>query len=147
MRIKKICYNCGQTASLNKSVVCPACNTIFTKISIIDGIKLTNLSGENRTEWIENKLGHPLPNKEIRKKYVEKQRQEYYRKREQESFDKQFDSYSKLEHIPKCPICGSSNINKISISTRVMKTAALGTIGAMDDAGKTWKCGNCGSKF
>ena len=27
------------------------------------------------------------------------------------------------------------------------KTAAFGVVGAIDDAGKTYKCGNCGSKF
>ncbi len=49
--------------------------------------------------------------------------------------------------IPKCPICGSTNVNKISVTTRAVKTAAFGVYGVIDDAGKTWKCGNCGSKF
>lgn len=49
--------------------------------------------------------------------------------------------------IPRCPICGSANINKISIGSRAVKTAAFGVIGGVDDAGKTYKCGNCGSKF
>lgn len=53
----------------------------------------------------------------------------------------------KVNCIPKCPICGSTNIQKISISTRVAKTATFGAVGAIDDAGKTYKCGNCGSKF
>ncbi len=49
--------------------------------------------------------------------------------------------------IPKCPICGSTNINKITVSSRAVKTAVFGVVGAVDDAGKTYKCGNCGSKF
>lgn len=49
--------------------------------------------------------------------------------------------------IPKCPICGSTNINKITVGGRVVKTAIFGVIGAVDDAGKTYKCDNCGSKF
>ena len=53
----------------------------------------------------------------------------------------------KVNCIPKCPICGSTNVEKITIGTRAVKTAAFGVIGAVDDAGKTWKCGNCGSKF
>ncbi len=48
---------------------------------------------------------------------------------------------------PKCPICGSTNIKKITLTKKVVKTAAFGILGAMDDAGKTWKCSNCGSKF
>ena len=49
--------------------------------------------------------------------------------------------------IPKCPICGSTNINKISIGGRAVKAAVIGVVGAVDDAGKTYKCENCGSKF
>lgn len=49
--------------------------------------------------------------------------------------------------IPKCPICGSSNIKKITITKRAVKTAAFGVYGAVDDAGKTYQCDNCGSKF
>ncbi len=49
--------------------------------------------------------------------------------------------------IPRCPICGSSNIQKITIGTRAVKTAAFGVVGAVDDAGKTYKCRNCDSKF
>lgn len=53
----------------------------------------------------------------------------------------------KVNCVPKCPICGSSNIHKITVGTRAVKTAAFGVVGAVDDAGKTYKCGNCGSKF
>lgn len=49
--------------------------------------------------------------------------------------------------IPKCPICGSTNIDKITVGSRAVKTAIFGVVGAVDDAGKTYKCGNCGSKF
>lgn len=37
--------------------------------------------------------------------------------------------------IPKCPICGSSNINKITVGSRAIKTAVFGVVGAVDDAG------------
>lgn len=49
--------------------------------------------------------------------------------------------------IPKCPICNSTNLRKITMTTRVVKTATFGTVGMIDDAGKTYKCENCGSKF
>lgn len=47
---------------------------------------------------------------------------------------------------PKCPICGSMNLTKISTAKKVVKIAAFGIFG-MGDNGKTWKCNNCGSKF
>lgn len=49
--------------------------------------------------------------------------------------------------IPKCPICGSVNVNKITVGSRAVKTAVFGVVGAVDDAGKTYKCDNCGSRF
>jgi hypothetical protein len=52
-----------------------------------------------------------------------------------------------IQNVPKCPTCGSVNIKKITLGSRAVKTAVFGVIGAVDDAGKTYKCGNCGSKF
>ena len=51
------------------------------------------------------------------------------------------------KNIPKCPICQSTNIKKITITKRAVKMAIFGAIGAIDDAGKTYQCNNCGSKF
>lgn len=49
-------------------------------------------------------------------------------------------------NIPKCPICQSTNLSKITATKKVMKIAAFGIFG-MGDNGKTWKCDSCGSKF
>ena len=51
------------------------------------------------------------------------------------------------KNIPKCPICQSTNLKKITFSRRAVKTAVFGAVGAIDDVGKTWKCNSCGSKF
>lgn len=55
-------------------------------------------------------------------------------------------SSSSAIHVPKCPICGSTNLTKISNLAKGAKIAAFGIYGA-GDVGKTWKCNNCGSKF
>ena len=47
---------------------------------------------------------------------------------------------------PKCPICNSTNLAKITATKKIAKMAAFGIFG-MGDNGKTWKCKNCGSKF
>lgn len=61
------------------------------------------------------------------------------------------DKYEKdnIKNIPKiiCPICQSTNLSKISITSKAVKIGLFGIFGAIDDAGKTWKCNNCGSKF
>lgn len=111
-------------------------------------------------KWIENKLGHPLKIEEVEKQqqYIDNKMQEFHQRQEtqqaklkaqQEAKLKQIrtQALDKVNNVPKCPICGSTNINKITLTTRAVKTAAFGVVGAVDDAGKTWKCGNCGSRF
>lgn len=53
----------------------------------------------------------------------------------------------KAQNVPKCPICGSTNLTKITVTKKAIKTGLFGIFGAIDDAGKTWKCNDCGSKF
>lgn len=52
-----------------------------------------------------------------------------------------------LYSLPKCPNCGSVDTSKIGTGAKVAKTAAFGVVGAMSDAGKTWKCCKCGCKW
>lgn len=51
-----------------------------------------------------------------------------------------------LHPTPKCPICGSSRLTKISAVTKAAKVSAFGILGA-GDIGKTYKCNNCGARF
>ena len=51
-----------------------------------------------------------------------------------------------IKPTPKCPICQSTNLSKISTTKKITKIAMFGVFG-MGDNGKTWKCNNCGSKF
>lgn len=62
-------------------------------------------------------------------------------------FTKQIKENNSNNNIPHCPICNSQNIKRIALSKRAVKTAVFGIVGALDDSGKTYKCGNCGSKF
>jgi len=121
---------------------------------------LKTFYSQERIKWVENKLGHPLKEEERAKhdKYCNEKMQEFHQrqeerqakiKAEQDEKLRQLKSKAldKVNNIPKCPICGSTNINKITLTTRAVKTATFGIVGAVDDAGKTWKCGNCGSRF
>lgn len=47
---------------------------------------------------------------------------------------------------PKCPICGSTNLKKITGTRKAMKIGLFGLFGA-GDLGKTYQCGQCGAKF
>ena len=82
-----------------------------------------------------------------RVEFEKKEQEEYLLKLLNKNFKKMGIDQDHQIYTPKCPICGSSNINKITLTNRAVKTAAFGVFGAMNDAGKTYKCGNCGSKF
>lgn len=50
------------------------------------------------------------------------------------------------EHIPRCPICQSTRLSKISTGRKILE-AGFGGIWGMNVMGKTYECRNCGSKF
>lgn len=52
---------------------------------------------------------------------------------------------SKQSNTPKCPTCGSTNIQKISGTKRWLSTGLFGL--ASSDIGKSMVCRNCGFKF
>lgn len=73
----------------------------------------------------------------------------------QKEFDRQNREYAAQKmrpqavhtvNVPKCPICGSTDLSKITATQKAVKIAIFGIFG-MGDNGKTWKCNSCGSKF
>lgn len=56
------------------------------------------------------------------------------------------DTAARPKHVPKCPICGSENLTRLTTMKKAAKIALVGIYG-LGDCGKTWKCNNCGSKF
>lgn len=52
---------------------------------------------------------------------------------------------NKQKNIPKCPTCGSTNIQKISTTRRLVTTGLFGL--ASSNVGKTMLCKNCGYKW
>lgn len=54
--------------------------------------------------------------------------------------------FQQIQSVPHCPICGHTNLEKISTADKATKIGLFGIFGA-GDLGKTWKCNNCGTKF
>lgn len=46
-----------------------------------------------------------------------------------------------------CPYCNSTDLFKITATKKAFKIGLFGLFGAIDDAGKTWRCNSCGSKW
>lgn len=67
--------------------------------------------------------------------------QEYEERRMQRKLDEIFNP----TYTPKCPVCGSPNIHKISVTKRVVSGAAFGLFSKT--ARSQWECSNCGNKW
>ena len=135
---------------------------LYSKLHMLNTIDETNRIIEEllsrRNNFIINEVANnPLFSIEEYNKQVQKKRQSYYETVEyhnKQIGEQQAKNLAQMQKekdkqncIPKCPICGSTNVNKISIGSRAVKTAVFGAVGAVDDTGKTYKCGNCGSRF
>lgn len=119
------------------------------------------------------KCGHSFPDDwnecnecEVELVYEEKDRELILSQEEKEYYDKKsrgylnqefvkrgetltFEAYpykqDKDHHIPKCPICGSTNLKKLSFSN---KAVSIGVFGLLSNKiNKTWECKNCKSTF
>lgn len=88
---------------------------------------------ENEKEAVEKEKLRKL------KEECQKEREEYYRKQRIE-WDR------RAKYAPKCPICGSPRIKKISAITKAGGVALFGPLG-MRKAMKQWHCEDCGSDF
>ena len=55
------------------------------------------------------------------------------------------DNRSMVDTRPKCPHCGSTNISKISTTSRMISTGLFGL--ASSKIGKTMECKKCGYKW
>lgn len=62
-----------------------------------------------------------------------------------QSIDKEKQELQKLNNIPKCPICQSTNIQKISSINRAVHGLAFGLFSKT--ARSQWVCNNCGNKW
>lgn len=52
---------------------------------------------------------------------------------------------SKASNVPKCPTCGSTNVEKISLGSKVVGGAMFGLFSS--NVRKTMKCNHCGHKW
>ena len=75
--------------------------------------------------------------------------------RDEDLYNRRMENRVKLEHgkaileeknrLPQCPSCGSTNISKIGLVSRVVSTQFWGL--ASNKIGSTYKCKNCGTTW
>lgn len=94
---------------------------------------------------LDQQLNQSLVNKREYESTNEYQNKLYHESKErlQEILDKQ---QAQQASMPKCPICGSTDLTKISAFSKVAGVKLFGLLGT-GNLGKTYKCRSCGAKF
>ncbi len=69
------------------------------------------------------------------------EKNQYYQSLQKKACQKQ-DSKAKYKCVPKCPICNSTDIQKLSTTSKIIGVGLLGL--ASKTVGKTYKCKKCG---
>lgn len=136
----KVCIHCGYSLEKLHRYICCINGIEYDFDDVLLNLADNSKSSASRIRFISDKCNIPI--------YESKRLYEIINTTKEVPSEFQCEVKSYLEpNKPKCPICGSTNINKITIGSRAMKTAIFGVVGAIDDAGKTYQCKNCGSKF
>lgn len=128
------CPKCGDVGDdLN---ICPYCGEkqIRTKYTLIDLLEQDDIDDEKIVD--EYARCSSLFDEDLYRSRINKEKL-----LQKVTLDKQREA-----NKPKCPICQSTNLSKISTTHKAGKIALFGIFGA-GDISKTWKCNNCGSKF
>ena len=135
----KCCPKCGNIEMLGLEEDCSYCcyKLQDTEYYFTESVDHGNLKPEIRKAIFEKYIKNsPLYSEEAVKNREEKEDRERLN----------LPSSYTPKNTPKCPICQSTNLSKITTVQKAGKIALFGIFG-MGDNGKTWKCNNCGSKF
>ena len=130
--MKRYCKLCGFVDSQGNIDVCPICKS--TDWEDADLIILKEIS--NDKDFLEAMI-------ELKKKDPI----EYQLKMSQFKANLKQQENSKVEedNRPKCPTCGSTNVEKISLGKKAVGGALFGLFSS--DIRKTMHCKNCGAKW
>ena len=145
--------------------ICPKCRGLYfdqdqqcdnCKIELLDKDDFNTTLGEyyqmNHSQRVANRYN---PQYEIVCKYQfpeiyeyneQKSQQEYealQRRAQQKRIEKE--RIEKQQNTPKCPTCGSTNIEKISTTKKALGFVAVGIFSS--NFGKTMHCKQCGYKW
>ena len=145
--------------------ICPKCRGLYfdqdqqcdnCKIELLDKDDFNTTLGEyyqmNHSQRVANRYN---PQYEIVCKYQfpeiyeyneQKSQQEYealQRRAQQKRIEKE--RIEKQQNTPKCPTCGSTNIEKISTTKKAVGFVAVGIFSS--NFGKTMHCKQCGYKW
>lgn len=139
-----ICPKCGQfTRSLHGlKKICQYCNTQMLETTYEYPLsasveEIDKLIKKIFEEYVKD---NPLYDPQEEKISIEKEKQDSAEHARQCAIKR-----TAQKNIPKCPTCGSTNVEKIGTLERGISVTAWGLFSSK--VGKTMKCKNCGYKW
>lgn len=145
-----ICPRCGDKEALYftpyRRVSCEYCHIPFiqTKYEIVD---FFNHHGESKEDILHDlkELGvdDQFDENEYNKRCLKEE--EFRKRNREEARQRLLQNTSPSTNQPHCPICQSTNIEKIGMFKRILSTSMFGI--ASDKVGKQWHCKNCRNNF
>ena len=127
------------------------CGFCFRKLWLLSDWE--NTDEEEKEDWLK----YPMPAKDTSKvdletlQKIQDEATSYdadVKAEKQEALEEEqrkSEEAAKSAYIPRCPVCGSPDLQKISATSKVLDVAIWGW--ASKKPGKQFKCGNCGYEF
>lgn len=162
----RLCCNCFEEL-LDRETTCPICNSNITLdnnqakefYSLLNDVRTANKLKQGFLkkdpkyklvfQYINYKEKHPKNNNYSKIEILDISYDKNIKESEKEFWNRinkhTINNNPKIDPIPKCPSCGSSNTSKIGTLNRMVSTSLFGL--SSSKIGKTHKCNNCGNMW
>lgn len=138
MSFYRYCPKCGDITCSQKEEKCDFCNESY----ITTDYEWSSGGSERKKILEEYVKPNPLFDEELYNLRVGKEKRQQQATLNQMRMEKQ---QAQRANVPKCPTCGSTNVEKISTAKKAFGFAMVGLFSS--NLGKTMHCRNCGYKW
>lgn len=139
----KYCPKCGDITFIQKSIICDFCNEPYI-VTNYEWHPDDWCSGKNISKEIFEKYVKPNPlfDEELYNKRIALEKSQQEATLDMMRMEKQ---QTQRANVPKCPTCGSTNVERISTAQKAFGFALVGLFSS--NLGKTMHCKDCGYKW
>lgn len=138
MSFYRYCPKCGDITCSQKEEKCDFCNESYVTTDYE-----WSPGGSERKKILEEYVKpNPLFDEELYNLRIGKEKRQQEATLNQMRMEKQL---AQQANVPKCPTCGSTNVEKISTAKKAFGFAMVGLFSS--NLGKTMHCKNCGYKW
>lgn len=138
MSFYRYCPKCGNITCSQKEEKCDFCNESY----ITTDYEWSSGGSERKKILEEYVKPNPLFDEEVYNLRVGKEKRQQQATLDMMRMEKQ---QAQRANVPKCPTCGSTNVEKISTAKKAFGFAMVGLFSS--NLGKTMRCKNCGYKW